>query len=169
MTTGRVVPLWRSCPRPCCPVPFRTAPIVARVVRLSRASTRMHVGNRPPGATVEVPGRNDRGTRLPTWNPRGRSWPAWWPRREHRPGCTSVAGRVVSPWRSCPRPCRPVPFRTAADRGPHGAPVESIDQDARRQPAAWWPRQGPARVDRGPRSAPVEGIDQDARRQPATW
>ena len=69
--------------------------IVARVVRLSRASTRMHAGNRPRGELVEVlpaavspgylvrtaadrgprgepvevPGRNDRGTRLPTWNP----------------------------------------------------------------------------------------------------
>ena len=75
-----------------------------------------------------------------------------------------TTGRVVSPWRSCPRPCRPVAFRTAADRGPRGEPVEVPaqrpgDQVADVEPGAGRHRHG----------GHVEGIDQDARRQPPAW
>ena len=111
-------------------LPSAPRPIVARMVRLSRASTRMHVGNRPRGELVEVlPAAVSPGC-LPH---RGRSWPAWCACREHRPGCTPATARVVSLSRF--RPQRPgdqvADVEPGAGRRRHGGHVESIDQDAR--------------------------------------
>ena len=135
---GRVVSLSRSCPRPS----PGSAPIGNRRVSIdqgsvSRASTRMHVGNRPRGEPVEVlpaavarvhtvrqPGR----VKLPASIDRGsvsrastRMNVGSRPRGERVEVLPAAVARVHTV-RQPPRVDRP------------GERVESLDQDARRQP-----------------------------------
>ena len=135
---GRVVSLSRSCPRPS----LGSAPIGNRRVSIdqgsvSRASTRMHVGNRPRGEPVEVlpaavarvhtvrqPGR----VKLPASIDRGsvsrastRMDVGSRPRGERVEVLPAAVARVRTD-RQPPRVDRP------------GERVEGLDQDARRQP-----------------------------------